>query len=296
MRLREWFLATRPWSFPMTVVSVSLGAVLAAQEGFFSPPLYLLTLLGILMFHAATNLLNDYYDVKHGVDGPGAPTAKYRRHPILTGEFTPESFRNAVAVLYLFVIAAASYLALLRGWPIIVLTVAGLLISVFYTADPIKFKHYPVGELFVFSVWGPLLVAGTHYVLTGALSLRAALASTPIGVLVALVLLANNLRDMEYDGALGLRTLAVVIGRERGIKLYRSLLFLVYALLAALVSLRVLSAWSLLALLTLPKALSLSKLFSQRIPEAADPITAQLLLLFGVLLVSGELAAVFLPI
>lgn len=296
MRIREWFLASRPWSFPMTIISASLGAVLAAQEGFFDPILYLLTLSGLILFHASTNLLNDYYDIKHGVDKPESPTALYRKHPILTGEFTLGSFKKAVTLLYVLVLLVAGYLTLLRGWIIMALTLAGLILSIFYTSDPLKFKHYPLGEVAVFTVWGPLMVAGTHYVLSGVLSVRAVLASLPLGVLVAAVLFANNLRDMRYDCEVGLRTLAVLVGLERGLRLYKCFIASAYILSTLLVLLRVLSPWSLLVLLTVPKAASIVKLFEKRVPAAADPITAQLTLIFGVLLILGEGMRILLPL
>ncbi len=296
MRVREWVLAARPWSFPMTAASASLGAVLAAQEGFFDPILYLLTLGGLILFHASTNLLNDYYDIKHGVDKPESPTALYRKHPILTGEFTLGSFKRAVTALYILVLSVAGYLTLLRGWIIMALTLAGLVLSIFYTSDPLKFKHYPLGEAAVFMVWGPLMVAGTHYVLSGVLSFRAVLASLPLGVLVAAVLFANNLRDMRYDGEVGLRTLAVLLGLEKGLKLYKGFIASAYIVSILLIVFRVLAPWSLLILLTTPKAASIVKLFERKVPAAADPITAQLTLIFGTLLILGEGMQILLPL
>lgn len=287
--LKAWFMATRPWSFVMTVISATLGLILALHAGSYDPFLFLLVLAGLIAFHAATNMLNDLYDVKHAVDRPEAPTAKYRRHPLLTGEFRTLEFAGGITFLYVCMLAIAAYLTFIRGWLVAAFAAAGFFFSFFYTADPIKFKHRPVGELAVFLTWGPLMVAGTYYVLTGMLSLGAALASTPIGILVALVLLANNIRDREYDARTGVRTLAVVLGHRRALMLYKFLIALAYLSLAGLVVAGILSPMSLLALFTLSQARRLVKLFGERVPDAADPLTAQLALHFGLFMLGGEL-------
>ena len=86
---RDWFLASRPWSFSMTAISVSVGSALAALDGSFSWPLYFLALIGAVMMHAASNFINDYDDVRHGVDSPEVPTARYRPHPLMNGRLAP---------------------------------------------------------------------------------------------------------------------------------------------------------------------------------------------------------------
>ena len=97
---QKWFLASRPWSFTMTVISVSVGSALAFVDGYFSWPLYLCTLFAMIVMHAATNLINDYYDVLTGVDTLDVSTAQYRPHPLLEGLLEPRQVRNAAWVLY----------------------------------------------------------------------------------------------------------------------------------------------------------------------------------------------------
>lgn len=296
MGLKVWFIATRPWSFVMTFVSVTLGAILAYRDGAFSLPLYTITLIGLIIFHAATNMINDYFDVKHGVDRADAPTARYRPHPLLTGSISKRSFSTAIATLYVIVLAIATYLTLIRGYLVMILTFIGLFFSVFYTSDPVIFKHRSFGEIAVFLAWGPLMVGGTYYVITGNLSFNPSVASIPIGILVALVLLANNIRDVGYDGSIGVVTIVTRVGKEAGLKLYRALLMTAYISTMLLVGAGVLSFWSLLTLLTLPRARSIVNLFKKEVPDAADPLTAQLTLHFGIFLILGELINVFLPL
>jgi 1,4-dihydroxy-2-naphthoate octaprenyltransferase len=97
---RNWFLASRPWSFSMTFISVSVASAMAAWEGIFSWPLYAVTMITMILVHAATNLINDYYDVLHEVDSHKASTAQYRPHPLLEGKIAPAHVRKACIFLY----------------------------------------------------------------------------------------------------------------------------------------------------------------------------------------------------
>jgi len=296
MGLKTWFIATRPWSFVMTMISVSFAAILSYERAGFDILLYVITLVGLIIFHAATNMINDYFDVKHGVDKPDAPTARYRPHPLLTGSIERGNFLASIAILYLIVFAIAFYLTLLRGYIVMLLTLSGFLFSVFYTSDPIIFKHRAFGEIAVFLVWGPLIVGGSYYVISGDLSFKPFLASIPIGILVALVLLANNLRDAEYDASVDVITIVTKLGREAGLKLYRALFLLTYITTAILIGVGMLSLWCFIVFLTVPKAKSLIDLFKEKIPDAADPLTSQVLLYFGILLIIGELINLMVPL
>ena len=92
-RKRQWLdvlMVFRPWSFILTVVSVTVGSLLAlVLQGRFNPLLALLVLAGVIAIHAASNIINDYYDTAHGVDKPGSPTTLYRLHPLLNNILSP---------------------------------------------------------------------------------------------------------------------------------------------------------------------------------------------------------------
>ena len=88
-KIKDYFIATRPWSFSMSLISVSIGTLLAAEGGSILWGWYLLVCFGIVCFHAAANIFNDYFDTRYHVDQPDSPTARYRPQPILAGIFTP---------------------------------------------------------------------------------------------------------------------------------------------------------------------------------------------------------------
>jgi len=294
MSLKLWVLATRPWSLVMTFVSVSLAGLLAFGSGSFNAVLFLLTMVGLIFAHLASNMANDYFDVKHGVDKMESPTSQYRPHPLLTGEIQWGSYKTAVIGMYVVALIFGLFLAWVRGLPVLMFTALGLFFGVFYTADPVVYKKRSLGELAVFMVWGPLMVGGSYYVLTGSLDYVPMLVSTPIGLLVALVLLANNLRDVDYDRTVGVET--IVSDKESGLGLFKGLVLLIYASTILLVVARLLSPFSLVALYTVREARGIITVFEEEVPPAADPMTAQLALHYGQLLLAGELVNIILGV
>jgi 1,4-dihydroxy-2-naphthoate octaprenyltransferase len=281
---RNWFLASRPWSFIMTAISVGVGAAVAADSGPFSWGLFALTLLGAVFLHAATNLINDYYDVKSGVDSVEVSTALYRPHPLVEGKIPAGSIHIAACILFFAGSLIGLYLAATRGWPILAIGIIGVAAGITYTAPPFSYKYIALGEFSVFLMWGPLMVEGTYYVQRQAFSMDALYISIPFGVIVALVLLANNLRDITHDKNRHIRTIAIILGAEKGFYLYAGLVILAYLCILTLMATGVLALWSLLVFLSLPLAVKLLRLMTEKIPDDADARTAQLDTAFGILL------------
>ena len=282
---RNWFLASRPWSFSMTAISVSVGSALAAIDGNFSWIYYLITLIGTVLLHAATNLINDYYDVKSGVDTQEVSTAQYRPHPLVEGKLNAEQVRIAATILYGLSTFIGIYLAAVRGWALVGIGLIGVFASLTYTAPPLKYKYSALGEISVFLMWGPLMVAGAYFVQRQTFSVDAFWISLPFGALVALVLLANNIRDITHDRDKGILTLAIVLGQRNGLWLYFTLVVSAYLGIVLMSVFGPLYLWSLIVLLSMPLAWRLLRQMMKQVPADADARTAQLDTAFGVLLV-----------
>ncbi len=291
MSLGTWVIATRPWSLVMTFVSTCLAGTMAYAYGSFNVFLFALTMIGLLIAHSAANMANDWYDVKHGVDEK-APTKEYRPHPLLFGDLDKKSYKLVVIGLYAIGLSISLYLTWLQGIPVLIFSVLGVLFGVFYTADPIKLKHHSVGEISVFLAFGPLMVGGAFYAITGVFSWNPLLASVPIGLLVSLVLLANNIRDKEYDASFGISTIATGVKASTGIGYYKLLLASAYVSTIVLIAFRVISPFALISFLSIFEALSIVKQFNDKIPMTTDQQTAQLALHFGVFLTIGEIVSI----
>jgi 1,4-dihydroxy-2-naphthoate octaprenyltransferase len=286
-RFKDLVVSTRPWSFSMTAISVCMGTFLAAADGPISWLWLGVVLVGAVAFHAATNVINDYFDTRYGVDQADSPTAKYRPHPILGGLMTPRQLLAEAVALYAVTAAVGVAAAVLRSRDVAWIGGIGFLASLLYTAGPVKFKYRALGEIAVFLMWGPLMIGGAYAVQRGALSPRPLLISIPFGVLVALVLFANNMRDVEYDARRGIRTLSILLGQRRSLHIYLAMIAAAYLALLGMVAGGIVTPWALLVLLSVPKAVSLFRTFAREIPDAADAITAQLDTIFGVCLMAG---------
>ena len=269
----------------MTAISISVGSALAAIDGDFSWAYYLLTLVAGVFMHAATNLINDYYDVKSGVDFKGVSTGIYRPHPLLEDKLTSRQVMTEAIVLYAVATGIGLYLAASRGWPLLTIGMIGVFASITYTAPPFKYKYIALGELSVFLMWGPLMVLGSYFIQSQAFSSSAVFISIPFGILVALVLLANNIRDISHDRSKGIRTLPIIIGERNGLRLYSTLVILAYAGIIGMSIAGPLYLWTLIVVLSLPLALKLIRQMMQKIPADADAQTAKLDTAFGILLV-----------
>jgi len=283
----NYFLASRPWSFVMTGISIGVGGAVAAIDGTFAWNLFLLTLVGMISVHAATNLINDYYDIKSGVDSSEAATTQYRPHPLSEGKLDPKNVQLVAYILFFLAALIGIWLAATRGWPILLIAFVGILSSLFYSAPPLNYKYVALGELSVFFMWGPLMVEGAYFVQRQAFSWKTLWISIPFGILVALVLLANNLRDIVPDKRQNIRTIAIILGEKKGFYLYAALVALAYKSILLLLIFNVLSYWSLLVFATIPLAIRIFRTMLQKIPENADAMTAQLDTAFGTLLLSS---------
>lgn len=285
--LKDWIIATRPWSFVMTFFSITLGTIIASFDGKINFFYYFLCLLGATFFHGATNLINDYFDYKKNVDRPDSPTCHYRPHPIISGKFSAKEIFLYAAFLYFFTFLIGIFFSLNVSNLIFIIGIIGFLISFTYCGFPLSYKYKALGEIPIFLVWGPLMVEGSYIVQNAKFSKDALFVSIPIGILVSLVLFANNLRDIDYDKRQGIKTLAILLGQRLGLYFYLGFIIFSYLSLIILYLFKLLSPLGLLAFLSIPKAYKLFKEFKVKIPEGADAITSQLVVSFGFFFLLG---------
>jgi 1,4-dihydroxy-2-naphthoate octaprenyltransferase len=282
--MKKYFIATRPWSFTMSLISVSVGTLLAAGEGSVSWLWFAITAIGITLFHAAANLINDYFDTLYDIDQDDSPTAKYRPQPIISGMLTPRQTIVEASVFLVLTVAIGMTAAVVRSWHILWIGLMGLFTSIYYTAGPVKFKYRALGEFAVFMMWGPLMIEGAYAVQRQALSMKALYISVPFGVLVALVLFANNMRDIAYDSRHNVKTVSIMLGSRNSFILFAGLIALAYAYVLGMILTGIMSFWGLLIFLSVPKAISLLRTFKEKVPDMADALTAQFDTVFGILL------------
>ncbi len=285
MTFGDIFIVTRAWSFNITFISVTIGTLLAWQQTKISPQMYLLCLCGAMLFHAGANVLNDYFDLKHKVDSPSSPTALYRPHPVFTNILSSKGLLIFSCGLLASSISIGVGLAIMQSIWIWALMPLGLILAVFYTAIPKGFKYIALGEPAVFLAFGPIMMEGAYTVQTSSLSLNVFLISILWGVLVALILLANNMRDSNFDERSAITTLSTILGPKRSLQLYKILSLLPFLFISAYYLKGMLSWHVFIVFLSLPMAIRLNKAFGISIPKDADAKTSGFSFVFGLLFI-----------
>jgi 1,4-dihydroxy-2-naphthoate octaprenyltransferase len=263
----KWLIITRSCVFSMTLISALIGGMLAALDGQFLWGRWLLVALGLLLAHAANNMANDLFDMISGVDTQDYPRASYAPHPLLSGMVTRGRLIAAISVCNLADLAIAVYISYQVGWAVMAFAVAGFLVSVFYAAPPVKLKHLGMGELAIFLIWGPLMIAGTYYALTGNAPLKVWVCAVPYGLAVTAVLMGKHLDKADKDREKGVRTLPVVLGDRRARTITQLIVFAFYLVICALAASSMLPYLSLLALISLPRGIRIITTLSQEPPR-----------------------------
>src|SRR5581483_8177044 len=177
----------------------------------------------------------------------------------------------AIAAANLLDLAILVVLAAARGWPVVAFALAGLFVSVFYVAPPLRLKHHGLGEPGVFLVWGPLMIGGTYYVTAGALPAWVWLASVPYAITVTSVLIGKHIDKYEQDRARGIRTLPVLLGRRASLRLNQALMIAFYPVVGALVATRSLGPGVALVALALPRLARVLRAYAAPPPAAPPP-------------------------
>jgi 1,4-dihydroxy-2-naphthoate octaprenyltransferase len=282
--LRGWYLAARPATLPAAVVPVLVGTALAISARQFHLIVFLATLVCSLLIQIGTNFANDYYDFRKGADtaerlGPTRVTQ--------SGIFTPRQVLLATGYTFALALLLGAYLVAVGGAPILAVGILSILCGIGYTGGPFPLGYHGLGDLFVFVFFGLIAVAGTFYLQTGTVTLHVLLASVPVGLLCANILVVNNLRDIDTDRAAGKRTLAARIGREATRQQYMLFQLISYTIPFTLWQIG--ASWDYtfwLPLLTLPRAVRLSLYLVANQDRALNKAlkgTAELHLRFGAL-------------
>ena len=289
-RVGAWVEIARPFSFTASTVPVAAGGALAALDGRLDWPLFVAALIAAVLLHVGTNVTNEIYDVRKGIDSITSPRAS---HALLKGRLSEHEAFALAAAAFAGSAGIGLWLVAARGWPVALLGVLGLVGGLGYTAPPLEYKFHALGPPLVFLLMGPLMVVGSYYVSSGTFTWAALVASLPVGLLVTAILHGNEWRDVSEDARAGISTVSIRAGRHFAHELYLALVIGAYLVLALAVAVGALPPLSLLAMLSLPllvravRASELGATGQQRAIAMLDLETAQLHAAFGFLLVVG---------
>jgi 1,4-dihydroxy-2-naphthoate octaprenyltransferase len=263
--ISRWLIATRAAVLIMTFLSAAFAGIFAFRAGGFDWLRWLLLAFGLVLAHATNNLLNDYTDFSRGVDQDNYYRAQYGPQPLVHGLLTKKQLLTYAAVTGLAALACGIPLVLLTGWWTLLLLGLGILFVLFYTWP---LKYIALGEITVLLVWGPLMIGGGYYAITGTWDWSVVLASLPYALGVTGVIFGKHIDKYEADKERKIYTLPVVIGEKPARILLVAMLVLQYLLTFFLI-LTGFFSWTMAAvLLAVPAFLKIWPMF--KAPKPVD--------------------------
>jgi len=263
----RWLVVTRAAVLPMTLFAGLVAALLAVGRPGLDWRWLVLAVAGIVAAHIANNLMNDLFDTQVGTDSATYPRALYAPHPVLSGLVSRRTLLTTILAVNVADLAILVVLTWARGWPVVAFALAGFVLSVAYTAPPLRLKKHGLGEPDVFVVWGPLMVCGTYYSAVGSVGWHVLVASLPYGLLCTTVLMGKHIDKIPYDAPLGIRTVPVILGEARSRAVTLAMMVGFYMLVVVAVVVGAMPWPALLIVLALPRLLKVWPYFRRPPPE-----------------------------
>ena len=255
---------TRPHTLTATFAPVILGTVAALYETKINWFLFMGMIFSCLALQIATNLFNEYYDFKRGLDtaesvGIGGGIVRHGLKP-----------KNVLTVAILLYIVAAFigvYICMNSTWWLAVIGLCGMAIGYLYTGGPLPIAYTPFGELFSGLSMGTGFILIAFFIQTGTLTVESILISIPVGILVGAINMSNNIRDIEEDIKGGRKTLPILLGREKAVQFLAIAFSISYLWILVIVLMGYISPWSLVLFLGLKKPISAIQSFRKGATE-----------------------------
>jgi len=257
MSLKTWFNETRPPFLLLTPIAYSVGIASAYIVGSFDIFRVLLGLVGALLAHISINVINDYFDYKSGLDFTTKPTPfSGGSGMLISGTLQAKDVYKFAMGSLIIGSSIGIYFAYTMGWMLLPLVAAAAISIYFYTS---AFSHWYIGEIITGINFGPLMVLGGYFIMTGQYSYSALAAGVIPGILVGTLLFLNEFPDMEADKGVGRKNVVISLGLEKASKIYVALIASTYAWVLICVATSLLPYTALVTFITLPTALKATR-------------------------------------
>ena len=289
--IKDWIVATRPWSFPASAmpVLVTLGYMFWSV-GEINWAAGLFTILNVVVFHAAGNTWSDYKDYKCGVDREDTVGGL----SIVSGQFEAQQIKRFSMALFAVAVAAGLVLVGLTGIEALYFGLAGALLTLFYP----WLKYHALGDMDIFLAYSVVPMLGTSFVATGQVQPDVLVLSVPVGLITVGILHSNNIRDIEQDKRAGIKTFAMCVGGKVSTILYCLEMVIPFVWVIGCVIMGLLPGWCILVIAAGKQAFDNARQSLKYNKEGmkalvgVDEKTAQLQLAFSVLMFVSFVTAV----
>lgn len=218
-----------------------------------------LTYTGVIFLHASVDILNDYWDYKRGIDTTTKRTAFSGGTGILPErKLKPETVYKAGLFCLLIGLFIGIYFVFHSGFIIAIILAIAVTSIYFYSTTIVNIG---LGETLV-AVKGSMIVIGTAYVQSGIIDTSIVFIGLIIGLLSAIVLFIASFPDSGADKAKGRKTLVILLGEDRGAKIYPFIIGSIYFLLVIGILLEYLTIYAIITFISIPFAVRSIKLIN----------------------------------
>ncbi len=275
---------TRPHTLTATFSPVILGTVIAMYDTKIDWLLFIAMMVACLALQIATNLFNEYYDFKRGLDTAASTGIG---GGIVRHGLQPKNVRAAAFLLYGVAAVIGIYICMNSSWWLVVIGLIGMAIGYLYTGGPLPIAYTPFGELFSGVFMGAGFVLISFFIQTGTVTTESILISIPVAVLVGAINMSNNIRDIEEDFKGGRKTLPILLGYQKAVIFLAGAFIVSYAWIVLLALTGSISPWALVVFITIKKPYDAIQGFNRGITPVAMKSTAMTNTFFGFLLSIG---------
>ena len=226
-----WWSNARPISLPQSLLPALTAVALSIGAAEFNWIAALASVAGVIFLHLGLNLMDDWFDYKEGSAEARAKVAnegfrgRMIKYPYLTSnDATPSQLLKAIAVFMGIAAIMGAVAILARDLKILWWVAAGLVIGVSYSGGPLKLGYRGLGELVIFLMFGPFLMTGAYYAITGAVDWKIGCLSIAVGLLVTNIVYSHSVLDSVPDQKMGKKTMAHLMGSAKGQIVFSALL------------------------------------------------------------------------
>ena len=275
-KAKIWLAGMRAPFLVASAIPVLFAGALASLHTFrFDWLALILSLVGIVLIHAAANMTNEYFDFLNKTDVVNKNRTIFSGGSglLVEGKLTLKEYKIVFSIFYIISFMIGAFLVYKtgpNGWIILTLATFGFLLTYFYSCPPINFAHRGLGELVVGLCFGPLPILGTYLAITKDISITPILASLPIMLLIIAVLWINQFPDTEADSFAGKCNLVLRLGLEKARYGYYFLMLATYAAVLFLILAGYFPWYSIAALVTLPLAYKSSMILHKKFNQPKE--------------------------
>lgn len=266
-KIKFWYKNARPISLPQSLLPALTAVALSYGAGSFNWIAAIISVIGVAFLHLSLNLFDDWFDYHNGSAEARQKVAnegfrgRMVKYPYLTsGEATPRQLLVAALVFMALAAVMGAVVISVRGWDIVWWIVVAVIMGISYSGGPLKLAYHGLGEFVIFVMFGPLLMTGVYYAITGSVDWKIITLSSAAGLLVTNIVYTHSVLDSVPDRKMGKKTMAHLMGGKRG-EIFLSALVntLPYIIVVAAVVMRMLHPAYLAVLLVMPVSLWIVK-------------------------------------